>query len=348
MGSVLRPYASPLAGPGEGASPLAAAPAAEAWRCAAGSLVVVLVCGLLGACTERRDRASPNTAVRVNREEVTVQHLAYLMGQQRGLKPEQAETVGRQLLERLIDQQLMLQQADDLKLERDPRVAMQLEMSRRELLARAYMDKVGEGVPKPTPEEISATYLAKPALFSQRRIYHFKEVTVEARPEQFEAVRAQIAAARDVADFVSRLQRDALRFGMSESHRGPEQLPLASLDSFARMVVGQAAVLPSAVGLQVVFLLGVQPAPLTEEQARPTIEQYLHNDRVRKRVEEDLKGLRVAGHIEYAPKFAPPPVPSAGASAPSRPATPASGAPVSTAAASGASVSAPTAASAVR
>ncbi len=274
-----------------------------------------LLCTFLAGCTERRDRASPNTAVRVNREEVTVQHLAYLMNQQRGLKPEQAEGVGRQLLERLIDQQLMLQKADDLKLERDPRVAMQLEMSRRELLARAYMDKVGEGVPKPTPEEISATYLAKPALFSQRRIHHFKEVTVEARPDQFEDVRRQLAAANDVNDFVNRLQRDSFRFAVSESHRAPEQLPLASLESFARMAVGQAAVLPITAGLQVVFLAGVQAAPLTEEQARPTIEQFLHNDRVRKRVEEDVKGLRAAGRIEYAPKFAPVAAASAAVSA---------------------------------
>jgi EpsD family peptidyl-prolyl cis-trans isomerase len=269
------------------------------------AVLLGLLLGLLGACTERRDRASPNAAARVNREEVSVQHLAFLMNQQRGLKAEQAEGVGRQLLERLIEQQLMLQKADELKLERDPRVAMQLEMARRELLARAYMDKVGEGVVKPTPEEISATYAAKPALFGQRRIYHFKEVTVEARPEQFEAVRIQLAAARDVDDFASRLQRDAFRFALSDSHRGPEQLPLASLDSFARMAVGQAAVLPSTVGLQVVFLVGVQPAALSEEQARPTIEQFLHNDRVRKRVEEDVKGLRAAARIEYAPKFAP-------------------------------------------
>jgi EpsD family peptidyl-prolyl cis-trans isomerase len=311
-------------------------------------LLLVSVLCLLSACTERRDRASPNTAVRVNREEVTVQHLAYLLNQQRGLKAEQSEAVGRQLLERLIDQQLMLQKADDLKLERDPRVAIQLEMARRELLARAYMDKLGEGIDKATPEEIAATYAAKASLFGQRRIYHFKEITVEARPEQFEAVRSQLAAARDAEDFVSRIQRDGFRSGLSESHRGPEQLPLSSVDSFARMTPGQAAVLPSPAGLQVVFLVATQAAPLTEEQARPTIEQFIQNDRVRKRVEDDLKGLRAAARIEYAPKFAPVRGSANGAASAAAPAAPAAAgsAPVAAAAAAAAVSTVPAASAA--
>ena len=59
--------------------------------------------------------------------------------------------------------------ADDLKLDRDPRVVQQLEAVRREVLARAYVEKVGEAAAKPTPEEIKKYYDEKPALFSDRR-----------------------------------------------------------------------------------------------------------------------------------------------------------------------------------
>jgi 3-deoxy-D-manno-octulosonate 8-phosphate phosphatase KdsC-like HAD superfamily phosphatase len=81
-------------------------------------------------------------------------------------------------------------------------------------------------------------------------------------------------------------------------------LPLASLDSFARMKDGQAMVVPSATGMQVVVLAGSRSQPVNEEQARPAIESYLLNERKRKLIEEDIKSLRSAGKIEYVGKFA--------------------------------------------
>jgi hypothetical protein len=61
---------------------------------------------------------------------------------------------------------------------------------------------------------------------------------------------------------------------------------------------------PTPSGVQVVVLAGSRSQPVTEEQARPAIEQYLLNDRRRKLVEEDMKSLRAAAKIEYVGNFA--------------------------------------------
>jgi len=62
-------------------------------------------------------------------------------------------------------------------------------------------------------------------------------------------------------------------------------------------------VLPSPSGVHVVVLAGSRSQPVSEEQARPAIEQYLLNDRKRKVIEEDLKTLRAKARIEYLGKF---------------------------------------------
>ena len=69
---------------------------------------------------------------------------------------------------------------------------------------------------------------------------------------------------------------------------------------------GQAVMLPSANGVQVIVLAGSRLQPVSEEQARPAIEQFLLNERKRKLVEDDLKALRAAATIEYVGKFAQP------------------------------------------
>jgi hypothetical protein len=80
---------------------------------------------------------------------------------------------------------------------------------------------------------------------------------------------------------------------------------------------------PTPTGAQVVVLAGSRMQPVTEEQARPAIEQFLVNERRRKLVEDDLKAMRAAAKIEYVGKFAEGAPAASGAAAPATPAAPA-------------------------
>jgi len=272
-------------------------------RCAA-PLALAAVLVLLTACGGKSDQAASQTAAKVDKQEITVQQVNLVLQQQRNLRPEQSEVASRQILERLIDQQLALQKAEEQKLERDPRVMQQLEAVRREVLARAYVEKLGEGAPKPTAEEIKAYYDQKPALFSHRRVYNIQEIAIEARPEQVPALRERLASAKSVGEFTEYLKTSGLRFGANQAVRAAEQLPLDTLDTISRLTDGQAALLASANGAQVVVVAGSREQPVSEEQARPAIEQFLLNERRRKLVEEDIKALRAGAKIEYVGPFA--------------------------------------------
>ena len=107
--------------------------------------------------------------------------------------------------------------------------------------------------------------------------------------------------------------------------RPAEQLPLNLLDTFAKLNDGQAVLLPSATGAQVVLVAGTRSEPVDEVRAKPAIEQYLSNEAKRKLVESDIKALRAAAKIEYEGKFAP----VAAGAASAAPATAAAPAPVS-------------------
>ena len=283
-------------------------PAAAVRLAAATALASVLV---LAGCGDRKDPAADAVVARVDGEEITQRQVDFLVQQQRHLRPDQAEAAGRQALERLIDQQIAVKRADELKLEREPTVAMQLEAARREILSRAYLEKAGEGATRPSAEEVSSYFESRPALFRERRIYNLQEILVEARQDQLEGLRARLATAGSIVEFAEYLKANEFRFVVNQAVRAAEQLPLQSLDTFARMQDGQSVLLPVPSGAQVVVKLGSRPQPLTEDQARPMIEQFLLNERRRKLVEDDLRSLRAGAKIERLGKFA-----AAAASAP--------------------------------
>lgn len=259
---------------------------------------------LLAACGDKKDKAAGQTAVKVNKSEVTVPQINFVLQQQRNIRPEQADAASKQILERLIDQELALQKADELKIERDPRVMQQLEAAKRDIIARAYLEKVGEAAPKPTADEIRKYFDEKPALFKERRIYSIQEIGIEAKPEQVSTLREKLAASKNINEFVEYLKANDFKFAGNQAVRAAEQLPLQSLDAFAKMTDGQAMLNQAPNGVQVVVLAGSRSQPVSEEQARPAIEQFLLNERKRKLIEDDVKAMRVAAKIEYMGKFA--------------------------------------------
>ena len=291
------------------------------WR--AGALSVVAGALLLAGCGDKKDKAASQTAAKVNKDEITVHQINFVLQQQRNLKPEQAEAASKQILERLIDQQLALQKADDLKLDRDPRVVQQVEAAKREILARAYIEKLGEGAAKPTPDEIKKYYDEKPALFKERRIYNIQEIAIEAKPEQVASLREHLTTSKNIGEFMEYLKANDYRFGGNQAVRAAEQLPLQSLDAFARLKDGQAVLSPSPTGATVIVLAGSRSQPVSEEQARAAIEQFLSNDRKRKLVEDDVKAMRAAAKIEYVGKFVGGPPAAASGAAPAASVAPA-------------------------
>ena len=269
------------------------------------SLLVLSAVLLLQACGERKDGAANAVAARVDKADITAAQVSAVLQQQRALRPEQTDAVSKQILERLIEQQLVVQKAEATKLDRDPRVQQLVEAARREVLARVYLEKVGEAAPKPSPEDIAKYYADKPELFRDRRIFNLQELNIESRPEQFAELRDKLGAAKDLNEFVEYIKAQGLRYNANQAVRAAEQLPLASLEAISRMKDGQAMITAAPTGAVVVFMAGSRAQPVAQDQARPAIEQFLLSERRRKLAEDDIKALRTAAKIEYLGSFGP-------------------------------------------
>ena len=96
--------------------------------------LAALVAGLAG-CGKDDKKAATQVAATVNSKELSVHQINFLLARSgaTATTPEQTAALRKNVLERLIDQQLAVEEALDKKLDRSPDVVMALEAARREV-----------------------------------------------------------------------------------------------------------------------------------------------------------------------------------------------------------------------
>lgn len=269
------------------------------WVCVAAVPLFVLT-----ACSGS-DSSTPTQAVaKVSKQEITELQLNQVLERQTGLKPDQVDAAQRKALANLVDQQLLVQKAQELKLDREQRVVQAIESAKRDLIARAYLDRVADGAAKPTPEAVRQYYQDKPALFKERRIFSFQELNVNATAEQRADIEQQLKLLKSPTELEAYIKAKQIPVRAEQSTVAAENVPLPLLEKLASMKRGQGLVLPTPTGLRIVLIANLQEAPVAEEQARPAIEAYLLNEQKRKTIEKEISSLRTATKVEYYGKFA--------------------------------------------
>ncbi|GAB4166418.1 MAG: hypothetical protein OHK0026_11640 [Rhodocyclaceae bacterium] len=276
---------------------------------------------LLGCGKSEEGKPATQVAAKVNSGEITVHQVNALLAHAANLPPERAREAGRQLLERLIDQELLVQQAQDKRLDRDPKIMQQIEASKREIMARAYLEAVAGTAAKPSQQEIQDYYAKHPELFKERRIYNLREIAIGAKPDMLPKIEEAMRAAKSLNDLTTWLKEQKLPFSVNANVRAAEQLPLELLPRLHQMKDGQTALIPTTNALLVVNIAGSQTQPLDETKATPFIEQFILNQRRGEIAGKEVKRLRESAKIEYVGEFAkaapaaPAPVPAAPAPA---------------------------------
>ena len=266
--------------------------------------VAALLSAALGlAGCGAKDNVATQAAARVNKEEITVHQIGAVLSQQT-TKPDQVQEAERQILERLINRELAVQKALDLKLDRDPKVVQAIDSARQEIIARAYADKLSQGAARPTTSDIKKYYEEHPALFRERKIYQLQEFAVEADAKQVDALKSALPPIKTADDLVAYFKANNLKFSSNQSVRAAEQLPLSALPVLARMSDGQSLLNPMPKGAQIVVLRAARPQPVDEERASAAIEQFLLNEQKRKLLADDLKALRTSAKVVYQGRFA--------------------------------------------
>ncbi len=261
----------------------------------------------LSACGNKDDKkTATQVAAKVGSEEISVHQINQVLSRNSsaGASPAAVQAMGREVLEKLIDQQLAVEQATEEKLNRSPEVVSQIEAARRDILARAYMQKIAGALPKPSAEEIKKYYAEHPQLFSERRVFNVQEIVAPNSPGLADQLRAQLATGKSVVDIANWLKSKDIKFDGGSATRAAEQIPLERLAQIHALRDGQSVVMEAPQAITLLRVASSQSSPVAEAAALPRIEQFLNNKRASEAVAANIKQLRAAAKITYMGEFA--------------------------------------------
>lgn len=265
--------------------------------------VAVLVALSLAGCGGK-DKKPGQSLVSVDGEEITVLQLNEEL-QRANVQAAQQAAASKQLLESLIDRQLLLNAAVKEKLDRDPKVAQEVERAKALVIAQAYMQKHLGAPGKPTRDEVEKYYRDNPVFFSQRKQFDLRQLLLATR-DLDDAVRAEIDKAKSLDDVVAQLEARQIKYARSQAARSTADLPPELSAKLQAMVKGQLFIVREGERSLVMTIAEIKDSPVSLDVAATQIEQFLLNQRNKEAASAEIKRLRAAAKIEMLQKDAAP------------------------------------------
>lgn len=272
-------------------------------------LYLSLALGLTACGNKEAEKEKPASqiAAKVNSGEISVHQINYILSRTNtgSATPEAVPKIRREILDRLVDQELAVEQAVEKKLDRSPDVLMAIENARREILARAYVDQLTAALDKPTVDEAKKYYAEHPQLFAERRIYNIQEIVLPITNSGIaDQLRELLDGGKSMEDIATWLKGKDMKFATGSATRSAEQIPLELLPKIHPLKVGQGLILQGPQSITIMRLAASQSVPVSEEIALPRIQQFLGNQRASEAAKQEFKALKAKAKITYMGDFA--------------------------------------------
>jgi len=265
-------------------------------------VAAALMLAMLVGCS---DDAKPTTQLvaKINDDELSVHQINNAVARIPNVTPDLVEKVRHDTLDNMVNQQLAMQQAIAMKLDRSTEVMMQIDAANREILTNAYIKQFVGSLPQPSMEDAKKFYAAHPELFAERRIYSMQEISIKAPLPDVEKIKSSMGG-KKMPEIAAYLKQEDIVYSSHSGVRAAEQIPQAMLAEVASMQDGQINIIESEEMISIIHLVKSEVSAISEQQAMEHIPQYLINEQAKKSVDENFAELKSRAQIVYLNEFA--------------------------------------------
>jgi len=278
------------------------------WVATAGALTVILAGCFFGDKAKDTDQV----AAVVNDSEISIHQVKTYLARNPGLASLGDAASGR-ALDALIEQELAAQYARAQSLDKSPAVIQAMELARREVLARAYQDEVGNKANQPDSEAILKYYDAHPELFANRKSYTLAQTLVKGEDAALTLVKDKAERTASFDALKQLLESASVQSSSQTVVQWSEDLPMNILPKLAFLKDGQSVVVPQDGVLVILTVMKTEQRAISRNAATPAIRNLLYSSARRAQIESAMGEVRTKARVVRKGAFAQ----DAAASAPS-------------------------------
>lgn len=263
-------------------------------RTSSGHIIFLVVALLILSACNNKDKPAGQSMARVNGQDITVHQLnaeLELLGNASAVSK-------KEVLDALIARQLLTDQAEKNKTDRDPRVMRSIERAKDQILAQFYLQTKLTNIPKPLASEVEEFYQKNPQLFAQRKQFETKELTIDTKDITPELL-VKMDTAKTLDEVQSWLDAHQIKYRPTQAVRTSAELPPALAKAFSDMPSGALFTAKRPEKSDLIALQDVRNSPLNLDVARPKIEEYLTLMKTKEASEAEIARLRAEAKIEY-------------------------------------------------
>jgi EpsD family peptidyl-prolyl cis-trans isomerase len=263
-----------------------------------GMFLVVVGTVALVSCGSKSEKKAGQSVARVDGYELTVHQLNNELKTAPTNVQKSDAALKSEALDSLINRRLLIAEAERNKVDRDPEIMQVIERQRGEVLIQAMVQRKAAEVAKPTAEEVQNYYRSNPALFANRKVYDMQQIILPAdsfTPE----FNALVDTGKSLDELASWLSNNNVQFTRASGLPSTADLPQQIVKNIDALGAGKPFIVKDLSRVTIASLHLRRDAPVTEESARPQIEQFLMNQKMRDAMAAEMKRLRTAAKIEY-------------------------------------------------
>ncbi|WP_373018174.1 EpsD family peptidyl-prolyl cis-trans isomerase [Thiomicrorhabdus sp.] len=266
-----------------------------------GVFVLLQACGQDGAEIAQKTQLVAD----VNGSEITVHQLNFAMSREKGSLNVDNQSLANKVLESLINQELIVSEAEGAEIEHDPSVLMALEFGKRQVLVEAYIDRALQAVAPPTDKEVETYFKAHPKIFNERKVFAYSELVVSDDDAKLvdDALKGKKLEDLTLEELRELLNDRNIKFIQLHKMTGAEQLTPEMIELFFSPTLQFDVLFKSPENNHFYQVHTALAESIELKNAKPIIKGYLYQEKKRQALDSLVKKLRERADISYFGDF---------------------------------------------